>query len=337
LSSIPKYNIQFGITPKYIFSAGSKLDDTTFNYLRKITNMIDTYGCTEVGLISYKTSPEEAGKLYKSVNIKVYDDYMEVISPYSYFDKIRINDKVELNGRKITIKNRTDRLYKIYDKPVSAEELEAKLKGNDFVEDCYIIKSNEKLACLCALSDKGKDFFLNNDISSITKKLKQYMLKYSEIIPQRWKYIDEIPMTITGKVNKKLIDKLFNVNLSLPLILNREITQNSITYKMIFYSKCNFFNGHFPEFKLVPGVVQLYFAKEFSNAHFGTDIQEGQWKRIKFSNIIEPDKILYLKLTKDEKNVSYEYYSDDRRYSSGVFSCQNVFKDVKNEFVSDRV
>ena len=72
--------------------------------------MIDTYGCTEVGLISYKTSPDEAGTLYKSVNINVYDDYMEVISPYSYFDKIRINDRVELNGRKIVIKNRTDRL-----------------------------------------------------------------------------------------------------------------------------------------------------------------------------------------------------------------------------------
>jgi acyl-coenzyme A synthetase/AMP-(fatty) acid ligase/3-hydroxymyristoyl/3-hydroxydecanoyl-(acyl carrier protein) dehydratase len=337
LSSIPKYNIQFGITPKYIFSAGSKLDDTTFNYLKKITNIIDTYGCTEVGLISYKTSPDEAGKLYKSVNLNVYDDYMEVISPYSYFDKIRINDKVELNGRNIIIKNRTDRLYKICDKPVSAEELENKLKENEFVKNCYIIKSSEKLACLCALSEEGKEFFLNNDISLLTKKLKQYMLKSSEIIPQRWKYIDEIPMTNTGKVNKTLIEKIFSVNSSLPLILDREISQNSITYKMYFYNKCNFFDGHFPKYKIVPGVVQLYFAKEFSNVHFGVNIKEGQWKRIKFSNIIEPDKILYLKLIKDKKNVSYEYYSDEKKYSSGVFSCENVFKDVKNEYISNRV
>ena len=163
------------------------------------------------------------------------------------------------------------------------------------------------------------------------------MLKYSEIIPQRWKYIDEIPMNVIGKVNKQLIEHIFNVNVSLPLILDREITQNSITYKMYFYNKCNFFKGHFPEFKLVPGVVQLYFAKELSNSHFNLNIREGQWKRIKFSNIIEPDKIIYLKLKKDEKNVSYEYYYEEKKYSSGVFSCENVFKEIKNELISGRV
>ena len=82
---------------------------------------------------------------------------------------------------------------------------------------------------------------------------------------------------------------------------------------------------HFPEFKLTPGVVQLYLAKEFANAHFGLDIGKGQIKRIKFSNIIEPDTVLYLNIVKTDKQVLYEYYSDEQKYSSGAFDIVSIF------------
>ena len=188
-----------------------------------------------------------------------------------------------------------------------------------------ILKTDDKLACLCAINNKGKDYLIKNNITSLTKYLKQYMLKYSEIIPQKWKYIDEIPLTSAGKINKKFIEHIFNVKISLPVILDREISQNSVTYKILFYAQCNFFMGHFPTFKLVLGVLQLYLAKEFANNYFNLNLGAGQWKRIKFSNIIEPDSIVNLKLEKTEKTVSYEYFSDDKKYSSGVFLCENIF------------
>ena len=71
-------------------------------------------------------------------------------------------------------------------------------------------------------------------------------------------------------------------------------------------------------------------AKEFANAHFHLALGQGQYKRIKFSNIIEPDSIINLRLERGENSVSYEYYSDSKKYASGVFLCNNVFEGLSS-------
>lgn len=328
LSAIPKFEIPFKIPPEYIISAGSKLDEKIFEKLEKQSKIIEIYGSTETGVIAHKTHYSNDFKLFKNVKLKINTDDIEVESEYLYEDQITINDKVELNNNLLKIKNRTDRLFKIYDKRISADELEQNLKLCEFVQNCHILKHSDKLVCLCALSKSGQEYLLKNNITNLTKKLKQHLNKYSQIIPQKWKYIDELPMTKSGKINKDLITRLFDLNLSLPVILNRHFSESSAIYKIFFYRQCNFFKGHFDEFKIVPGVVQLYIAKELANIHFNLSLGQGQIKRIKFSNIIKQDSIVNLKLERDEKQVSYEFYSDTEKYASGTFLCENIFKGV---------
>ena len=47
-------------------------------------------------------------------------------------------------------------------------------------------------------------------------------------------------------------------------------------------------------------------AKEFANREFQLKLGAGQWKKIKFTNIIKPDKTILLKLERTEKHVSYQ-------------------------------
>lgn len=333
LSTKVKHKLDFEIPPEYIISAGSKLDENVFEELEKKSNIIEIYGSTETGVIAYKTKHDENFCVFSNVNIKVNEENVEIQSNYTYGGKTVINDKLELDGKSLTIKSRTDRLFKIYDKRVSAEELEEKLNSHDYVESSYIINHDNKLACLCVLTEKGKEFLLEHNIYPLTKELKLFMLSFSEVIPQKWKFIDKIPMNKMGKIDKKLIEHIFNVNISLPVILERKQENESITYKIFMYKSCNFFNGHFPEYKLVPGVLQLYLAKEFANIHFGLNLGEGQYKRIKFCNIIPPDSILNLKLKKTEKQVCYEFYSDEQRFSSGAFDIYNIFNGEENVLV----
>lgn len=326
LSSVLKHNLEFKIPPKYIVSAGSKLDDIVFEYLEKKSKIIEIYGSTETGIIANKTHFNSPFKIFDTVKINVYSEYAEIVSNYSYENCVKINDKVEINKDEIIIKNRTDRLMKIYEKRVSAPALETRIKESEFVDNCYVFKNNEKPVCICALSDKGKDYIVKNSPAKLTKFLKNFTSKNFEIIPQRWKYIDEIPMTNSGKINKGIIETIFNINSSLPVILDREMIPEGIIYKIFFYKNCDFFKGHFEQFKLVPGVVQLFLAKEIANAHYNLSLGQGQWKRIKFVNIIEPDKVINLKLMKNEKKVTFEYYDTEKKYSSGEFLCENIFK-----------
>jgi len=329
LNSIKRYSTLFKVPPELIFSAGSKLNENIFELLEEKSKVIEIYGSTETGVIAHKTHYNEPFVLFKNVEVDPNEKCANITSKYIFEGRIGINDRVDVTKRTLIIKSRTDRLFKIYEKRVSADELENNLRNNEFVKDCYITKHNDKLVCFCALSDVGKEYLLNRGVPNLNRALKQYLRQYSEIVPQRWKFIDALPMTMTGKVNKKLIEHIFNVNLSLPVILDRKIQGNSIDYKIFFYNRCNFFKGHFPQLKLLPGVVQLYLAREFANIHYNLTLGAGQWKKIKFSNIIEPDSVINLKLEKTEKHVSYTYYSDTKKYSSGMFLCENVFKELK--------
>ena len=319
LSAKSKHNLNFSINPCYIISAGSKLDEECYKSLENYSKIIEIYGSTETGVVGYKTKYNEPFKKFQNVIIESNQDNTTVKSDYIYEGVVKINDSINNFGEHFTINGRTDRLYKIYDKRVSAEELEKGLKKNELVQNSYIFANNGKLASLCALSEEGKIFLIENNIIKLTKILKAHMSKFSEIIPQRWKYIDSIPMTITGKTDKFIIERIFNSKLSLPVILDKKIEENSVTYDLFIYKNCNFFKGHFPNYMIVPGVVQILFAKELAQYRFKTDIGNKQWKRIKFTNVIKPDTIIRLKLTKANKHISFEYFSDEQKFSSGDF------------------
>ena len=88
---------------------------------------------------------------------------------------------------------------------------------------------------------------------------------------------------------------------------------------MIFYKNSNFFNGHFENFPIVPGVVQLFFADFFTENFLGIKLPLTEAKKVKFSNIISPDKEVTLIIKEKENSVEYTYLSDDKIYSSGIF------------------
>ena len=88
------------------------------------------------------------------------------------------------------------------------------------------------------------------------KQLKKELRNYLDIIPQRWNFTDEIPKNTMGKVNLDYMKSWFGVRLSLPLVISREKTM----LDLIFHRDCNFFKGHFKDYPIVPGVVQLYYA-----------------------------------------------------------------------------
>ncbi len=334
LQTVKNYNIQFKKLPKYIISAGSKLNEDVFEFLISSNNkIIEIYGSTETGVIAYKNFPKDDFTKFDNVEIEIKDNKTFIKSKYIFEKVVEINDNIELKENKLVLKKRKDRLLKIFEKRISPLEIEEKLNRNEFILESYVLKSGDKLASIQALSDVGRDFLLKEGMGSLIKNLKNYIGKYFEIIPQKWKFTDIIPKTQTGKIDTYCINKIFNVNCSYPVILNRIEGEYFITYKIFFQSSCNFFKGHFDGFNILPGVIQIFIAKEFSNRKFNLNLGEGQWKRIKFSNIIFANSIVYLKLTKKEKTVDFEYFDDDKTYSSGCFLLENVFRGLKNELI----
>ena len=106
-------------------------------------------------------------------------------------------------------------------------------------------------------------------------------------------------------------------------IISKE--QNSVTLEFIIPETSDFFDGHFPEYKLLPAVAQFEIITRFSRKYFGTQRYVPNIKRIKFSAPIRPDTKIHLELThKSEKGlVSFNMQDasvEGKVYSSGSFS-----------------
>ena len=321
LDTMRKYDIKPPQNPEIIITAGSKLKDETFNYAKTISKrVIEIYGSTEAGIIAYRESPKTNRlKLFSGIKIlSSNDNGTEILTKYSKCENQTLNDRIRVLGDEIEFLGRSDRLIKVLEKRISAEDMENEISKNKFVEECFCFEYYGKIACLVALNDLGKEEAKENGTLEISKELKTNLHKLFEIIPQKWAFTDEIPKTERGKVDKTSVENIFDTNITFPLILSRDFENNVCVFELCFLKNSNFFQGHFEGFPILPGVVQLFYANYFTKLAYDIDCRCGQIRKIKFKNIIFPSREVFLELKKKENSVEFKYYNQDKIFSSGI-------------------
>lgn len=108
-------------------------------------------------------------------------------------------------------------------------------------------------------------------------------------------------------------------------ILSR--SENEIVLEFVIPATCDFFDGHFPQYKLLPAVAQFEIITRFSRKYFGTQRYVPNIKRIKFSAPIKPDTKIHLELSYKKEKSSVTFNMSDANvegkvYSSGSFGVQ---------------
>ena len=106
--------------------------------------------------------------------------------------------------------------------------------------------------------------------------------------------------------------------MSIPVPIKKQVEKDFATISLYFYKNCNFFKGHFDKYHIVPGVIQLFLAQYYSSKVFKMTNIAGQYRKIKFKNVIRPNQIIDLVLEKTTKGIMYTYKDEEKTYSSGV-------------------
>lgn len=310
MEKLMKYDYSFENPPQQMFLAGAKLGKETLDYLKKYSDVVDIYGSTETGNIAFKRE-EKVFTVIADVKVTTNSN-SEIVVESDFFPdgKMVLSDIIEFVGdRKFVLKKRVDRLVKIQEKRVSLDEIESVIKKHPDIDDCYCFVNEDKLCCALATKNINLD----------TQSVKKYALNYSEIVPKKWRILNEIPKNEAGKTDKNKLNKIFGMNLSLPFVVSKNVSENFAEIELVFKHNCNFFKGHFDVMPILPGVVQLYYARYFIEDIFRIELGYSEVKKVKFSNIISPDVQVKLILKNKEKSVEYTYVADDKIFSSGIF------------------
>lgn len=102
-------------------------------------------------------------------------------------------------------------------------------------------------------------------------------------------------------------------------LLKQEVSGNVVTAQILVPEDLYYFDGHFDEIPVLPGVVQLNWAMELAIKHFalGGDFQAID--TMKFTKIIPPGTMLDLRIEylPEKAKLLFAYQLGEQTYSYG--------------------
>lgn len=106
-----------------------------------------------------------------------------------------------------------------------------------------------------------------------------------------------------------------------PQILSVDTADNSVLITLHVPDQLSWFDGHFPEQKVLPGVVQVDWAGKLARALFVKDDAFQQLSNIKFKTMVMPDTAMQLELTFNaaKHSIKFTYFNETDSFSSGSF------------------
>ena len=97
-----------------------------------------------------------------------------------------------------------------------------------------------------------------------------------------------------------------------------KVSDDKVTIDILVTPECDFFKGHFDDHAVLPGIGQIDFAIKMINEHFGLDSHDMiSIPQAKFKKVIVPNDNLELKISKNPKDISFEYLLNGEQVSVG--------------------
>lgn len=110
------------------------------------------------------------------------------------------------------------------------------------------------------------------------------------------------------------------------IVIEEEILKENqhVILKLNITEESDFFDGHFPQFKLLPAVAQFEVITRLSGVYFGTKRIVPDIRRIKFSSPILPgaEVLLEMKFNAEKSTLTYtmsDFTLQKLVYSTGTF------------------
>ncbi len=287
--------------------------------------LTEVLGSTETGGMAYRSHIQPEWQPFPDVKIRLDDDALLVQSRHAFSpDWIATGDSAQLTAQGFELGSRLDRMVKLEEKRLSLDAIEATLCQQGIIVEAHVLLiettgGRQQLGCMCVLTKNLQQQLQKNGKKAIVKQIKQQLTGQLESIamPRQWRFVRQLPTNSQAKLNKQDIRALF---MSQQLPLAKVITQQEqqhIHLELEFFPEQLYFQGHFPEFPVYPGVAQIALVDTFAQQYCGVSGCCSSMEQIKFMRLIRPYDVLQLVLERNDNKVIFRLYGDLGNVASG--------------------
>lgn len=311
---------------KAIISAGAKLDSAIRAHFREAINLdiFEVYGSTESGVVAFNAHFSDKLVPFRGVNLRVDSDSRLIIRSAWSVNALMSgdfisNDSAKIENGALILQGRMDRIVKFFERRVSLDSLEAQIRALAIIDDCFVgvLAGQNHAHCIIMLSASGKELFLQNGKKGIVEAIKT--LKIKEI--RHFHIRAKLPHNNQGKI----IKKDFVACVSEKIVPRFEIirAESDLLNARSYADEGSFyFDGHFANFPLVPGFVELGFVVELAKKHLNLG-ENFNIESVKFISFLRPFSAVEVQMERKNNKIYFQILSDKKECANGRISPKN--------------
>jgi acyl-CoA synthetase (AMP-forming)/AMP-acid ligase II/3-hydroxymyristoyl/3-hydroxydecanoyl-(acyl carrier protein) dehydratase len=327
-----------------IFSSGGPLPFEVAQESKRLLGQvpIEVYGSSETGGIAWRrqTFANEAWKPFPGVDWRIDPDdkVIEVRSPnLPDANWFRTADRAELNAdHGFVLGGRIDQIAKIEGKRISLSAIESLLKTSPLVNDARVLMlegERQRVAAFVVLSDRGRRKLAGAGKLTTDRALRNLLKESIEPagLPRLWRYLDAFPINAQGKTTYAELVVLLDRKprrLIAPHQQLIEKTAQHAVFELVAPHDLLYFDGHFPNRPILPGVVQLDWVISYGRECFDLPPVFRAVQGLKFHRVIPPETpfILELDHRPEKSSLTFKIISDLGTHASGrvLFGANHV-------------
>ena len=296
----------------------------------------EVLGSTETGGIGWRQQTEADTPWTPFAQIEIVTDAegaLSVRSPYLQTPEAHAtgDNAVLLEDGRFRLQPRGDRVVKVDGKRVSltrVEETLGALPDIDAAAALTLPTRKDALGAVAVLSEQGRARLDADGAFRLSRHLRAAASDALEPAerPKHWRFVDAIPVDAQGKRTQSALRALFesdNMNATSPLdVLDLDVRAHSDTEAEIAFTlapELIFFEGHFPERQILPGVAQAHLAVLIAERLWGDWPSDANIARLKFRRVLTPNEFVVLKLKRDADigRVTFSYALDGEVIAQG--------------------
>jgi len=301
---------------------------------------VEVYGSSESGGVAWRQRTNQIDDAWSPMNGVAWrcdpdDQLIEIQSPHLFTnDWLKMADRIQVqpDGR-FTLTGRSDRVVKIEEKRISLDAIEHKLLTSPLVDEVKLIAGQaaaqgnsrrQQLAAVVVLSEPGRECLQRHGKLAVNRALKAVLSDTVEpvAVPRRWRYVATMPVNSQGKTTLAMLHALFDgepASVTAPVycLMHRDLQHAE--FEVRWPQRLHYFEGHFPNSPVLPGVVQVHWAIKIAREIFSLPPGFHAMHGLKFQHVIFPDDVTLLRLHYDEHkhSLTFTYTSATRQHSSG--------------------